>query len=242
MFKIGKSLCTTVASLSLFAASNLALQQASATAADPGSFYVKLSGGYVIDPGVKAKVIPDDLTATPKLDVSVDFSSINDKKLKGAVGYYASDEIRTEISASYYKLQKTLEDSTNLEIKAFEAMCTGYYDINSSGFFNPYIHAGVGLKQLKSKMLVGTGGVKDTDGVAIPAITGQIESKTDYKLAYGAGFGFNLNLTSMLVLGLDYTISNGQDQELKRYEEEKFSLKTKSSFEHTISTSVALVF
>ncbi|MDZ5760899.1 outer membrane protein [Lyticum sinuosum] len=211
-------------------------------AAEPGSFYVKLGSGLVISPNIKIEVIPSDSTLTKNYDNIINYGSINDKIFRGAIGYYADSDIRTELSLSYFQFQDKINAPGEVTLKNFVGMLHGYYDINTEGFFTPYIHAGIGARQSSAKYVSPTDGVKDITGTTIPFLVGTLDSGTSYQLAYSGGFGFNLNLTKRLMASVEYSISNGQDQSVKKLDTEKMEIKATSSLQHSVSASVALIF
>ena len=194
MFK--KSLLSAIAAASIIS---------SASAAELGSFLLKLQGGYTMSSssfnaygsGQSAKVKNDNLNGFQGL---VGF------------GYVASEEIWTDVTVSFDSTKTKLGSANNsisqVENNNVAGLLNAYYGFNMGHSFSPYVMFGLGAGISKAKVSLPSNGMQ-INGTAVNA-TGQLSSKNTSYFAYQGGFGMTFDVMKSIALDLGYRIGNGQ--------------------------------
>lgn len=177
----------------------------SASAADLGSFLVKLQGGYAMS--------TSSFNASAN-NVSTTIKNNNLNGLQGLIGfgYVASEDIWTDITLSY-DVSKTTISSANQAINQVQnndlaGMLNAYYGFNMGHSFSPYVMCGLGMGISKSKISLPANGAQ-FNGQTLN-ITGQLSSNNSTYFAYQGGFGMTFEMMRSIALDLGYRIGNGQ--------------------------------
>lgn len=210
-----------------------------ALAAEAGSFYVKGSYGIGLSNKIKANTTPNKDTIDAAKKTSQEYK-VKDNTFGVAVGYFNSDEIRTEVSIASSKEEKKVKGGNTLTVKAIEAMCTGIYDINNSSPVTPYIHAGLGVDRVKTDYIL-------VNGAGSSDFAGSYKSKNEYKFAYKAGFGVKAEIGNVII-GVEYSAKNGHKQKITNITTglntgESVKLEAKGgSIRHIVQGNIGFIF
>ncbi len=189
----------------------------SASAAELGSFLVKLQGEYSISESSLNSSI-----GTPVIGVDLG-SKIKNKDFNGfgvgvGFGYVASEDIWTDVTVTFDSL-KSKQDLgnkafTKVESNNTKALLNAYYGFNQGNIFSPYVTIGFGAAFAKSKLFSPSAGVV-INGNAIKDTTdnplkGQQSSKNTAYFAYQGGFGVAIEAMKSVSFDIGYRLSNNQ--------------------------------
>ncbi len=151
----------------------LSMYSSTAMAGEPCSFYVKGMAGYGLSNNVKTSgnAVPTSEYASSAYTAPTTTSPIKDtfKNPKGfvgglGVGYYVTQDLRTDVELSVSRLHKTYSAVATpttssarysygkLDYNNTSLMANGYYDFNTSTSFTPYVTLGMGMTRAKAKI------------------------------------------------------------------------------------------
>jgi len=177
----------------------------SASAAELGSFLLKLQGGYAMS------------NSSFNASANNASSTIKNNNLNGfqglvGFGYVASEDIWTDVTVSY-DVSKTSLSSANQSINQVQnnnmtGMLNAYYGFNMGHSFSPYVMCGLGMGISKSKISLPVNGPQ-FNGQTLN-IAGQLSSNNSTYFAYQGGFGMTFEMMKSIALDLGYRIGNGQ--------------------------------
>jgi opacity protein-like surface antigen len=236
-----KILFGTILGISFFS------QFATTSAAELGSFLIRLEGSYN--------------ASTSKLASSVDKvttynSTIRNSKLNGygagiGFGYVASEEIWTDITLSFNNY-KTKLDTTKTNIQKVRnsnitGMLNGYYGFNMNNKISPYVMIGFGPTITQSKITPPDTGMVINSNAALTDVKGEIKSKHTTYIAYQTGLGVSFKVMEPITLDIGYRIGNDH---IGKYTipstgvgtAGKLILKPKSTFKHSLLFGVNIAF
>lgn len=204
MFK--KTLLSSIAALSI---------ASSASAAELGSFLVKLQGQYSM-----SESSFNSSSGNPSVNLG---SKIKNKSLNGfgggvGFGYVASEDIWTDVTVTFdsLKSKKNLASSSIAQVESNNTvgMINAYYGFNQGQMFSPYVMFGLGAGFAKSKVLAVSSGMiingNTINNPAGQALNGQFSSKNTTYFAYQGGFGVSIEAMKSISFDIGYRIGNSQ--------------------------------
>ncbi len=150
---------------------------------------------------VKDFYLKGDLGAIKQTKKMQDNTPYNDgDKLKNSpvislgAGYKLSEDFRTDVTVQFRNIDYKGSLSginTDQKTKNYTAFLNGYYDLNNSSIFTPYVTAGLGIARNDA------GGAKTSDGDVY-------KGKTNNNFAWNAGFGSKMKMSDQFDLDLGY--------------------------------------
>ncbi len=126
------------------------LSSAAANAGDSGKHYVSLTGEYIASARADGAGVVNNVSIPGSIDYKNGVAGLV------AIGYYISDNVRTEIEGGYRHLNgdtltftvdgiKYTVSASDKQVKAFSGMANIYYNFPTDGNLTPYIGVGAGL-------------------------------------------------------------------------------------------------
>ncbi len=243
----------------LITASTILLQLSTASAAEPGSFFIKGEGGYSIGDS-KFKTNGLSGTGGSGSQTSALNSNITVKNLKGfnggvGFGYIATEDVWSDLTISFNSIKTKKSDTaikniaTEIKHDTISAMLNGYYGFNTGSKVTPYITAGIGGGRTKTQitipntgMLINNVVVKDSSGAII---SGTIKSKNSTAFAYQGGFGLSFELMRGIAFDVGYRIGNqveGKFKNIPALQNSNVGLKITTPMKHTILGGIKIGF
>lgn len=223
--------------LQIVAAAAVSLFASSASAAELGSFLTRLEGGYSMS---KSSI---DSSGDQSFNSTIKTKKLNGYNFGVGFGYVASDNIWTDVTASFANA-KTKESSTanRIEDTNITAMLNGYYGFNMGNKFSPYVMLGFGGGLAKTKLTPPTTGLSINNtvinGKDSKPLTSQLTSKNTAYFAYQAGFGLSVAAMDSVSFDIGYRIGNHKGGKFNNIDTSGKTLTLKPN--STIKQSVVL--
>lgn len=224
----------------------------SASAMENGAFLLKLQGGYsTTDSSIKSNtgIVPGSLDSTIKNN------GLNGYNGGISFGYVASENVWTDITFSLDSLKTKLQSSnpTIQKVKTdnVSAMLNGYYGLNMSNRFSPYVMLGLGVGVAKTTLTIPQDGMV-INGIQITVTeNGQkvplkgLKSKNTNYFAYQGGFGLAFELMQSISLDVGYRIGNQQVanfKDIQLADTTKLNLQSKNRLKQSVLFGVNILF
>ncbi len=161
----------------------------------PGTALAAGNGFYV---GLNAGVTITNDSDWSSGNSSGDIGYENSANFGGALGYQGHPNVRGEVEVSYR--QADLEDisengvgtfSLGGDLSTLTVLANVYYDFTTGSEFSPYISGGIGMASHDAEV----------NNVAGVTLTGLNDDDTVFAYQFGAGFSYEINSPTALVIG-----------------------------------------
>lgn len=220
-----------------------------ASAAELGSFLIKLQGGYSMS--------TSEMNSTTKTgnDFNAKISNKNLNGITGGIGfgYVASENIWTDVMISFDSLQTKVDAKNSaiskIENNNFSGMMNAYYGFNAGNNFSPYVMMGLGASIAKTKASLPTTGMSIKEKIlnddSNKPLNSQLKSKNTTYFAYQGGFGIAFEAMKSISFDLGYRLGNHQTAKfsgIKLAGDNELTLKPKTELKHSIVLGLNLAF
>ncbi len=148
----------------------------------------------------------------------------------GGAGYKFNNYFRADITGDYLGPQKTMETdydsygalSVKSNLRRFDGLVNGYFDLGTWAGLTPYIGAGVGFAGVRLD------GSYEATGPGYGYEYSKISGKTTYDLAWAAMAGLTYNLSQNLLIDVGYRYLDLGTYKIPRFAQSPFNegLKT----------------